>query len=643
MSRALRLALAVAWLMVGMAGAASSPAVSKTAWQPAAAWQTKIDPWVRQAVSEGEGDFLIVLSEQADLSGAASLATKLEKGIFVHRALVEVAQRTQPALVKFLEDRQAPYRRYWVANMIRARGSAELTQALAQRQDVAHLYANPSLAQDLPREGGAGYAPLDFSSQREPTLSRSEAAPQLVEWNIDLLGAPSVWAEGYTGQGVVIGGQDTGYDWVHPALMEQYRGWDGGSASHDYNWHDAIHDSTDNPCGNDSPEPCDDYGHGTHTMGILVGQEGGYQPGMAPGARWIGCRNMDQGVGTPERYAECYQWFIAPWPYGGDPFTDGDPGKAPDILNNSWSCPPAEGCSPDSLALVVSAVRAAGILTVHSAGNNGDGCESVNTPAAIYADSFTVGATTSLDVLAGFSSRGPVTVDGSNLPKPEVVAPGANVRSTYPGGGYATLNGTSMAAPHVAGLAALLISAHPELQGQVERLEELIERSALPIANSECGGDADGVPNNLYGWGRVDAWAAYRASQQGLELRKTASEELIWPGEILTYTLGVTNSSVLTPTTNLVLSDTLPAQTVLIYATQPYTAAGEMIIWSLDELPGGGSWQVELVVRLTEVASGEVVNGSYGVRSQEVTPIWGAPVTVRVLQPYFLPLMLRSP
>lgn len=122
-----------------------------------------------------------------------------------------------------------------------------------------------------------------------------------MEWNLQLVGADQVWALGATGQGVVIGGQDTGYDWDHPALIEQYRGWDGLSADHNYNWHDAIHSNSGfNDCGADSPEPCDDNRHGTHTMGTMVGDDGaGNQVGMAPGAEWIGCRNMDEGVGTP--------------------------------------------------------------------------------------------------------------------------------------------------------------------------------------------------------------------------------------------------------------------------------------------------------------------------------------------------------
>ncbi|HSF81636.1 MAG TPA: S8 family serine peptidase [Anaerolineales bacterium] len=384
--------------------------------------------------------------------------------------------------------------------MIWARGDAALVQALAARQEVAHLYANPAVHLDEPA--------------LSPTVDES-LAPEAIEWNILQVKADELWALGYTGQGVVIGGQDTGYDWDHPALKNQYRGWDGVTADHNYNWHDAIH-SGGGDCGPNSPEPCDDDNHGTHTMGTMVGDDvavgGVNQIGMAPGARWIGCRNMDEGDGTPASYAECYQWFLAPTDLNG---LNPRPDLAPDVINNSWSCPASEGCSdPNALLVVVNNVRAAGILTVHAAGNSGRfGCSTVDEPAAIYAASFAVGATNSLDNIASFSSRGPVTVDGSNRLKPQVSAPGVGIRSSVKGGGYQSgWSGTSMAAPHVAGLAALLISADPALGGNVNALESLIESGALPRTTTQNCGDVPGaqVPNNTYGWGRIDALASYQ-------------------------------------------------------------------------------------------------------------------------------------
>jgi subtilisin family serine protease len=339
-----------------------------------------------------------------------------------------------------------------------------------------------------------------------------------VEWNISHIRADLAWSAGFTGQGVVIGGQDTGYDWDHPALINQYRGWDGSTANHNYNWHDAI-DVSNASCLGNSPEPCDDYSHGTHTMGTMVGNDlapsvdgwpgaAANAVGVAPGAQWIGCRNMNNGNGTPASYTECYEWFVAPYPLGStNPMTDGDPSKAPHVINNSWSCPPEEGCSPDILEAVVNTVRAAGIVTVHSAGNSGPGCGTVNNPAATYPASFTVAATDSNDNIASFSSRGPSTFDGGL--KPDISAPGVGIRSTLRNGVYGNNSGTSMAAPHVAGLVALLISANPTLAGDVDAIETILRETAVPLTTSQgCGGDGPtDVPNHVFGYGRIDALA----------------------------------------------------------------------------------------------------------------------------------------
>ena len=470
-----------------------------------ASWQQKVDPWVlEKTVTHGEAEFLIVLDEQADLSAAANKAGKLEKGTYVYQQLTAVARRTQPAVIDALQQSGSDYQSFWVSNMIWVRGDAAVVENMARRFDVAQIYANPRVKLDV----------------MGPLMSpRSEETADSVEWNIVLVKATDVWDSGVSGQGAVIGGQDTGYDWQHPALINQYRGWDGTVADHDYNWHDAIHEddpstSPGNPCGFDSPQPCDDYGHGTHTMGTMVGDDGeSNQIGMAPKAEWIACRNMEQGWGTPATYAECYEWFIAPYPLGGDPLQDGDPAKAPHVINNSWSCPPSEGCTdPEILHQVVDSVRAAGILTAHSAGNSGPSCGSIAEPAAIYDASYTVGATDSQDVIAGFSARGPVTAGENSLIKPDISAPGVSVRSSIRGNNYASFSGTSMAAPHVAGLVGLLVSANPVLAGNVAGLEQIIKDTAVPLTTDQgCGGDAsDAVPNHVYGWGRIDALAAYQ-------------------------------------------------------------------------------------------------------------------------------------
>jgi serine protease AprX len=581
-----------------------------TAPAVASPWQDKVDPWVLQTAAEGEAEFLVYLTAQADLSEAKSMPTKLEKGLYVYETLSALAESTQAPLIAQLRDVGVEYRPYWIANLVWVRGNLSTVQLLAERLDVAHIYANPKVKLDAPDE--------------EPAAG---PRPEGIEWNILKVNADEVWALGFTGQGVVIGGQDTGYDWDHPAIINQYRGWDGMNADHDYNWIDFTYEH--------EQTPVDPYGHGTHTMGTMVGDDGGSnQIGMAPGARWIGCRNMDDGGnGTPETYIGCYQWFVAPTRRDG---SGADPALAPDVINNSWGCPPSEGCTdPNVLLTATENLVAAGIVSAHSAGNSGSSCSSVQDPAAIYDVSFTVGATDSADVIAGFSSRGPVTVDGSNRPKPDISAPGVNVRSCVPGSGYGSYSGTSMAGPHVAGQVALLISAHPSLRGQVEAIENTITQTALHIPWTDC--NSSGVPNNVYGWGRIDALAAIVSVHQ-LELAKEASTPIVSPGELITYTLSVTHSLGAGATTNVVLSDTLPAGTTFVSATEPYTQLGDDIRWDIDSLEAQASVSVEMVVSVELTATQAITNAEYVVHSDQVGMVYGTPVVTEVLEPSMLVL-----
>jgi uncharacterized repeat protein (TIGR01451 family) len=603
-------------------------------------WTQKVDPWVlTTAVSNQPTEFLVYLTEQADLSGAAGRPTKEAKGQYVFEQLTAVAQRTQPPILNTLKTAGVEYQSFWIANMIWVRGDTGTIEMLAQRPDVAHLYANPAVKMEEPLL-------LDAADGIQPV--------QGIEWNIDLVNAPDLWAAGITGQDIVIGGQDTGYDWDHVGLINQYRGWNGASANHNYSWHDAIH-SGGGVCGPDSVEPCDDYGHGTHTMGTMVGNdlpptdpnwpEGAANAvGMAPGARWIGCRNMNQGVGTPATYAECYQWFIAPTDLNGQ---NPDPAQAPHVINNSWACPVSEGCTdPNVLLTIVDNVRAAGILTAHSAGNSGPSCSSINTPAAIYDASFTVAATTNLDAIAGFSSRGPVTVDGSNRFKPDISAPGQNIRSTTRYDNYGTMSGTSMAAPHVAGLVALILAAEPALAGQVEAIEQLIEDTAVPLTTTNgCGGDTStAVPNHTFGYGRIDALAAFQKindfSQQ-LFVTKTAAVS----DRSITYHLTAYNFAPISPANNVILTDTIPANTTFITATLPYTLAENIVQWQVDTLAANDIWDLEMKVEVDTLPFNIFIeNTDYGVKSDEMTFATGINVKTLILPSYklFLPIFLNE-
>lgn len=448
-------------------------------------------------------DLLVILAPQVDL-GAIRAATKVPavRRRLLHHALVTTALTSQQGLRAWLEAHDIPYRPLYIVNALRVYASRDTLLTLAQWPGVRTVITNPHVA-GLP------------SPDLRTAMEVDEQAAQ-VPWGVAQIRAPSVWAMGYDGTGVVVGVQDTGFRWDHPALRLHYRGWDGVTANHDYNWHDAIHEGGEVVCGVDSPVPCDDQGHGTHVLGTVVGDDGEtHQVGVAPGARWIGCRNMAQGVGSPATYAECFEFFLAPYPVDGDP-TAGDPDLAPDIISNSWTCPPSEGCDATHQALleqVVETVRAAGILVVAAAGNAGPSCGTVTDPPATFPSVVTVGASNADDAIAYFSSRG--TADGPL--KPELVAPGIGVLSTTRDGGYGYLSGTSMATPHVAGAAALIWSARPDLRGQLVPLEALFYTTARSLTSSQCGDAPNVVPNHVYGWGRLDVYSATVAAlSQGL-------------------------------------------------------------------------------------------------------------------------------
>ena len=455
--------------------------------------------------------FLIILEEQADLSAAYAITDREARLGYVYDTLVATAERTQAPIRAELDRRGLSYRPYYLINMIRVDGATWQMRRFEELPGVAQVLRNPNVRMYEHR--------IAF-----PSYGADERPVPALQDNLAAINVAGAWDLGITGAGIVVAGQDTGYEWDHPALIRQYRGWDGATASHAYNWHDAW---------GDFDIPTDEDGHGTHTMGTVLGDDGDRnRTGVAPEAQWIGCRNMRRGLGNPASYAECMEFFLAPYPPGGDPFRDGDVRYAPHLTTNSWGCPEMEGCQPDTLEAGVIALRAAGIMSVVAAGNEGPACETASTPPSHYDASFTVGAVYSDggNTITGFSSRGPA----GELLKPDVVAPGYDVRSSFLRGTYAYAPGTSMATPHVAGLVALLWSANPALIGDIDATEALIRQTATPkplrfactpdevsytdpLGLSEnspiCGcGGVIGAPNNVYGYGLIHVEAAVRAA-----------------------------------------------------------------------------------------------------------------------------------
>jgi serine protease AprX len=629
MFRLLRTLFLIATLVFAL-GASTPPngqVAAAHAQNDLASWQVKIAPQVLAQAASGPTEFLVVLKAQADLSAAYKLPTKAEKGAYVYQQLSQLAARTQKPVLAELKALGASYRPFWVTNMIWVRGDAASVQAMAQRADVARLDANPWIKQDLPQ-------PVQAPFPQGP------AAVNSIQWNINYVNAPQVWATGYNGQGVVIGGQDTGYRWDHEALKDHYRGWDGSTADHNYNWHDAIHSGGIPSCPKDSKVPCDDFGHGTHTMGTMLGEDpaGAHQIGMAPGARWIGCRNMNGGVGSPASYSECFQWFIAPTDLNDQ---NPRPDLAPDVINNSWGCTTYEGCTSwDTLQAVVDNTRAAGIVVVASAGNSGPGCNTVHDPPAMYGSVFTVGATSyQNDQIAGFSSRGPGA--GTNLLKPDVTAPGVSVLSSTITGDYGYLSGTSMAAPHVSGLVALMISADPLLRGNVDAIEDIIRQSSVPLTTTQDCGTMPGtlVPNNTFGYGRIDAWKAFTQLPHLLAISASAPP-FVSPNDPITYTLTVTHTHPLTPTFNVQVSATISTQTYFLSASGSPTINGSNLQWTFPQLGINQSQSVQFVVQAPNVY--RTISNVFQVRSDQVAdPINSEPVTTTVGMRDFFPILIR--
>lgn len=492
-------------LALALAGALSYSSVSTAA---AHDWRAKATPHVVASVARGEAiDVLIKMRGDAGLRLVDQQQAFDAKVALVAANLRALAEATQAPLIAQLRAQGATPQSLWIANAIAVRLTPEQVMTIAQRDDVAVIESDRAFKQAL-----------------EPTEPASPAgdakAVGAIEPNVTRVRAPEAWARGYRGQGVVVAGQDTGYQWDHPALKAKYRGWDGATATHDYNWHDAITadiDGSSNSCGINAPAPCDDNSHGSHTMGTVLGDDGGSnQTGVAPDAKWIGCRNMDAGTGRPSTYINCMQWFLAPTDLAG---ANPDATKAPHIITNSWGCPigpppSGEDCAVNSFDATLTALRAAGIMMVVSAGNSGSSCATVLAPPSYSGDVFTIGAANNSDVIASFSSRGPATQDGSNRLKPDVVGPGVSVRSSVPGGGYGSKSGTSMSAPNVAGVAALVMSANPSLIGHPAEVETILKDTAVGLASTQNCGAFPGasIPNAVFGHGRVDALAAVTAA-----------------------------------------------------------------------------------------------------------------------------------
>lgn len=464
-----------------------------------------VHPLVDSMADAGEKFPCFLIMDQTDqYVSVPEHLTKAEKATLVYYNLAHQATTSQQEILDSLHAWGIPTRPFYIVNAIQVVLDGSILSKLRTRQDISSILPDFPLV-TLPVE-------IPQGDRRRLDIH--------LNWAIGHLSVDSVWQMGITGKNVVVAGLDTGVEWDHSFLMKSYRGFSSeSSVAHDYNWHDAVREvhrlhedsSGANPCGLQSPIPCDDHGHGTFTMGLMTGLHDGQYTGMAPGAEWIGSRVMERGYGLLSTYLSGLEWCLAPTDIEGN---KPRPDLAPDIINNSWECPSLEGCIPDNFWLLDSAVNRlhrSGILVVASAGNSGrSGCGSLQNPLAIFSNVLTIGATDRHDSIAAFSSRGTTFQDRPI--KPDLVAPGQEVVSIYPNDQFPTRNGTSISSPIAAAVAALVLEANPQLRGKPGLIREILIQSAIPIPQNPC--TENQIPNPVFGHGRIDALRAVRMAQE---------------------------------------------------------------------------------------------------------------------------------
>jgi len=453
-----------------------------------------LDKMVADGAADEKIGVIIAMADRVDnMAMNSDLKTRkvtlAERHYEVITTLQAKATATQTSVLALLsslesEGKVSDIRNFWIANMIAFKGTPEAINSIAVRADIEKIY-------------------FDFPiTNIEPI--RGEGTPPMITSHpdgLDAIHASQVWAMGYTGAGRIVSNIDTGVDGTHPALSARWRGNNGHPASEC--WKDPVQNS---------PTPADDGQHGTHTMGTICGRSTTTYDtvGVAIDAQWIAAGAIDDGS-TTSQIIECFQWIADP---DGNPGTTSD---VPDAVGNSWGWSPFWPgyihCDPTFWS-AIDGCENAGVAVIFSAGNEGDyGANSLRTPAdraTTYYNSFSVGAIdghTAGYPIAYFSSLGPCDCATGNMAiKPECVAPGWNVYSSIPGGGYAgDWSGTSMASPHITGSVAILRQVNPNLD--VDAIKDILIRSSEDLG--PAGED------NTYGHGILNLFTAVQLAMYG--------------------------------------------------------------------------------------------------------------------------------
>jgi subtilisin family serine protease len=456
---------------------------------------------------------IVNMTEQAPIPSMnqnfhARQLPRLERHREIVSALRQTARASQPALLTYLDSRiqnggVIGYTGYWISNIVVVQATAEEIRAIAARPDVDLV--EPNFTVSL-------IEPINVRVPNPPDGDGLFDGPRAigVPPGIRAINVPQVWYQlGYDGTGSLMANLDTGVDGTHPALQTRWRGYAGAHPWQEC-WLDLL--------GTGTTSPNDGYGHGTHVMGTMTGRAPNDSIGCSPGAKWIACNAINQGVGSAfdADIITALQWFADP---DGNPNTVDD---VPDVVQNSWGInegfsgsPPYTDCDTRWWSAIDNC-EAAGVVITWSAGNEGPSAGTLRSPAdratTLY-NVFSVGAVDATNwqsfpyPIASFSSRGPTgcNVSADKKIKPEVSAPGVSVYSSYPGGSYTYMDGTSMAGPHVAGVVGLIRQANPNLD--VDTIKQIL----MTTARDEGTTGED----NTFGWGTIDAYAAVQAATVG--------------------------------------------------------------------------------------------------------------------------------
>ncbi len=403
-----------------------------------------------------------------------------------YRVIIELQEKaamTQAPVIEMLQAAMRSgevreFRSYWISNAITVWAKPSFYFQLAEHPAIDKIYFPYPIENIAPVE--------------QPTIASGDRAATGIEPGIAMTRAPELWAMGIDGSTALAGDCDTGADGNHAAFGSRWRGHDPG-VDHTAAWFDPV---------TLTEFPFDAAYHGTHTLGTIVGDDGGgNQIGMAPGAKWIAAGTVDR-VSIQQTIDDsilAFQWFADP---DGNPATMDD---VPDVINNSWGISPLYHGVPycdEQMWAAIDGAEAAGAVVLFAAGNEGPGEMTTRTPSDRIATDLNVFSIGSLEqggeTISSFSSRGPSGCDELTI-KPEVSAVGSDVRSSMPGDSYGLLSGTSMATPHVAGAVVLLRDAYPE--ATPEDIKFALYETAVDLG--EAGED------NNFGRGRIDVVEAY--------------------------------------------------------------------------------------------------------------------------------------